>query len=84
LQHIFNSDYFVSFHTGLKGADWIDFSDKDSSPTAPESLGASFPDISESADEGFLAGDHDVSGSIDSVDERVLASIDIIELRLSD
>lgn len=50
VQDIFDSNDFIAFHTGLKGADGIYFSDIDSSSTASESLSASLSDVSETAD----------------------------------
>lgn len=79
---VFDGDYFVAFHTGLKGADGVDFGDVDSGSGSSHGLGASLSDISETADKYFLSADHDVSGSVESVDQGVLAAVDVVELGL--
>lgn len=83
-QNVFDPHDFVSLHAGLKGADGIDLSHVDSRTTASHGLGASLSDVSEAADEDLLSRDHDISGPVDSVDKRVLASVDVVELGLGD
>jgi len=69
-----------SFHSGLKSADWIDFIDTNSSSACLHGKGATLTDITESADDNLFTSNHDISGSHETVWERVLATVDIIEL----
>jgi hypothetical protein len=41
-------------------------------------------DIAEAGDAGNLAGEHDVGGAADGVDQALLAAVEIVELRLGD
>jgi len=81
---VLEADDRVSFHAGLEGADGVDLGDVNAGTAGAHGLGASLSDISESADNGFLSGNHDVSGAHDSVGERVAASVDVVELGLGD
>jgi len=54
---------FVAFHAGLEGADGVDFSDNDTGTTVLHGGGATLADISESADDDLLSGDHDIGGT---------------------
>jgi len=74
----------VSFHGGLKGVDGVDLRDQNAGAESTQSLGAAFADISVSGDAGDLAGDHDVRSALDSVDERLPAAVEVVELRLGD
>lgn len=70
----------VTLHTGLKSADWIDFSDNNSSTTGFHGSGGTFTNITITADDDLLTSNHDISGSHETIWERVSASIDVIEL----
>jgi len=74
----------VSFHSSLKGADWIALGDDNSSSRLLHGHGASFSDITKTKDDNLLTGNHDISGSHETIRKRVLASIDVIELLLGD
>ena len=84
LDDLLESDDVVSLHAGLESADRVDLSDVDSGSASLHGGGASLSDISESADDGLLSGDHDVGGSEDTIWQGVSASVDVIELGLSD
>jgi hypothetical protein len=45
---------------------------------------AAFADVAVTADDGDLAGDHDVGGALDAVRQRFAAAVEIVELRLGD
>jgi len=77
---ILNSDNLEALHAGLESADWINLSDINSSSTASHGLGTSLSDISEARDENLLSTDHDISSSVNSINKRVFASVDIVEL----
>lgn len=84
INNIFNSDNFKALHASLKGTDWVTFSDVDSSTAAFESFSTSFSDISETADQDSFSSDHHISGSVDTINDGVLASVDVIELGFGD
>ena len=73
-----------AFHRGLQGADRVDFGDDDLGAVAAEGLGAALADVAVAADDADLAGDHDVGGALDAVDERLAAAVEVVELRLGD
>jgi len=75
---------FVSSHQSLEGTDGVDFSNNDSGSLSLERFAASLADVSISSNETDLSSNHDIGGSEDSVDQRVSASIDVIELALGD
>jgi hypothetical protein len=47
-------------------------------------LTTSFSDITETEDQNFLSTDHDISGSVQTVDQRVFASVNVVEFGLGD
>merc|ERR1711904_621363 len=71
-----------SFHSSLKGADWITFSNNNSSSTVFHGSGATFSNITETTDDNLFTSNHDICGSHETIRKRVLASIDVIELLL--
>jgi len=73
-----------TFHASLKGANWVNFGDDNSSSTGLHSSGRSFTNITISADDDFLTSDHDISSSHETIWKRVSASINVIELLLGD
>lgn len=81
LNNIFHSYNFVSLHTGLKSAYWIALSNIYSCSTASHCLSTSFSNISETANHYLLAWNHDISSSINSIHQRVFASIYVIKFR---
>ena len=74
----------IAFHGGLEGVDGVDFGDDDASALAAEGLGGTLADIAVAADDGDLAGDHDIEGAVETVDERVAAAVEVVELGLGD
>jgi hypothetical protein len=79
-----DGDHLVAFHARLKSADGVDLGDVNASSRSLHGLGASLSDVSETADEDLLAGDHHVGGSVEAVNEGVLAAVDVVELGLGD
>src|SRR4029079_2992767 len=56
----------------------------DAGAAVAERSGRTLADIAEAGDAGDLAGEHDVGGAADGVDQRFLAAIKVVELRLGD
>lgn len=82
--NLFLGDDSEAFHAGLQGADGVAFSNIDNGVLSPHGGGTAFSDISVSEDEGLLAGQHNVGGSVESIGEGMSAAIDVVELRLGD
>jgi hypothetical protein len=68
----------------LESVDGVNLSDNDAGTHAVESLGTTLADITETSDDGDLAGNHDIGGTLDAVDERLAAAVQVIELGLGD
>jgi len=84
LDEVLDGGNLVTFHAGLEGVDGVDFGDDDASTEGAEGGGGALTDITVSGDEGGLAGDHDVGGALDTVDERFTAAVEVVELGLGD
>jgi hypothetical protein len=74
----------VAGNGSLEGVDGIDLGDENAGTHGVESLGATLADITETGDDGDLAGNHDISGTLDTVDERLAAAVKVVELGLGD
>mmetsp|Transcript_6806 Transcript_6806/g.9718 ORF Transcript_6806/g.9718 Transcript_6806/m.9718 type:complete len:449 (-) Transcript_6806:68-1414(-) len=74
----------VSLHTGLKSTDGIDFSDVNDTSIGTHGGGTSLTNITVSADNSLLTGHHDIGGTHKTIGKRMLASVKVIELGLSD
>jgi hypothetical protein len=73
-----------SLHGGLKGADGINLGHVDNAASSLQGLGASLSDVTISAHDAALAGNHDVSSTAESIRKGVLASVKVVELALGD
>jgi len=82
LQYRFDSLDLVTFHGSLEGTDGVAFSDNNAGTLSLHGLSASLTDISESEDDNFFTGDHDIGGSHETIGKRVSASINVVELLL--
>ena len=67
-----------------KRVDRIDLGDDDARALTAERLRAAFADIAVTANDRDFAGDHDVERAVESVDERMAAAVEIVELRFRD
>ena len=79
-----DSGHFKTFHGGLEGVDGIDFGNDDAGTLAAERLGRAFADVAIAADDSDFARDHNVEGAVESVDEGVTATVEVVELGLGD
>ena len=68
----------------LEGVDGIDLSDDDAGTHGVESLGATLTDITETGDNGDLASNHDIGGTLDTIDKGLTAAVKVVELGLGD
>ena len=84
VQDILNSVDLISGHGSLESADGIDLTDDHTSSLSTERVSATLSDITETGDEGNLTTDHDISGTEDTINEGVAATVDVVELALGD
>lgn len=68
----------------LESVDRVNLSDKDTGTHAVKSLGAALADITITSDNADLSGNHDIGGTLDTVDERLAAAVQVVELGLGD
>jgi len=69
-----------SFHACLEGTDWVNFGNNNSGTGVLESRGAAFADITVAEDNTEFTSKHNISGSVDSIDDGVSATVDVVEL----
>lgn len=74
----------VAGHGGLESIDGINLSDQDAGTHGGKSLGATLANIAESSNNSNLAGDHDIGSTLDSVNERLTAAVQVVKLGLGD
>ena len=73
-----------TFHARLESADGVDLSDDDTGTLSLHGESAALADITEGTDDNLLTGNHDISGTHDTVRKGVFAAVDVIELLLGD
>jgi len=81
---VLHGDNLVAGNGGLESVDGVNLSDENASTHAVESLGTALSDITEASDDGDLASNHDIGGTLDTVDERLTAAVEIVELGFCD
>lgn len=79
---IIQTDDFISLHASLKGTNGITFRNIHSGSTASHGSSTSLSNISEATNKYLLSRNHDISGSVQTVNQRVFASIDVIKFTL--
>ena len=72
----------VAGDSSLQSIDGINLSDNDTSTHAVKGLGTALADVTETCNNGDLAGNHDIGGTLDSVDERLTAAVEVVEFGL--
>ncbi|MPL60975.1 hypothetical protein SDC9_06540 [bioreactor metagenome] len=81
---ILEHDHLEAVHRRLQRADRIDFGHLHPRARALQRGGAALAHIAIAADDGDLARHHHVGGAADAVNERFLAAVLVVELRLGD
>src|ERR1043165_8643068 len=81
---LFDGRYFIAFHRCLEGINRIDLGDDYARALATQRLCATFTDIAVPTDDRDLARDHDIESAVQSINQRMAAAIEIVELRFSD
>ena len=73
-----------TLHGGLQGADRVNLGDVHDGTSGTHGEGATFADITETKDADSLTGHHNVSGTAQTIGQRVLATVQVVELGLGD
>ncbi|MCY1287660.1 hypothetical protein D9M70_366590 [compost metagenome] len=81
---VFELNDFETVHRRLERADRVDFGDLDAGAGAGKRSCRALADVAVTADDGDLAGHHHVGAAADAVNERFLAAVLVVELRLGD
>ena len=76
--------YLEAFHRGLQGVDGVDLGDHDTGAVSAQAVGRALADVTVAANHGHLASDHDIGGALQTVGQRLAATIEVVELRLGD
>ena len=74
----------IAFHRSLQGADGINFRNDHARAALAQRSRRPFADIAVTADHGHLARQHHVCAAPDRIDQAFAATIEVVELRLSD
>jgi hypothetical protein len=77
-------DDLVAGDSGLEGVDWVDLGDEDTGTHAGKSHNAALTNITETSDDGGLTSNHDIGGTLDTVDKGFTAAVEVVELGLGD
>jgi hypothetical protein len=81
---LLHSHNLVTRDGSLKSVDGVDLSDEDTSTHTVKSSNTALTNITVSSDNSNLSGNHDISGTLDSVNKRLSASVEVVELGLCD
>lgn len=74
----------VALNSSLEGVDRVNLSDKDAGTHGAEGVRATLADVTVTGNNGDLTGDHNVGGTLDTVNERLTATVEVVELGLGD
>jgi hypothetical protein len=78
------ANHLESLHGGLQSADRGDLSDEHDGTSGLHGLGTTLTNITKSADDGLLTGNHDISGTAKTIGKGMLATVKVVKLRLGD
>ena len=81
-QRVLKRENAESFHRSLQGTNRVDLGDHHLCALATECLRTTLADIAVTADDTDLAGNHHIGRALDAVDERLAATVEVVELRL--
>ncbi|KAH3687522.1 hypothetical protein WICPIJ_001484 [Wickerhamomyces pijperi] len=74
----------VTFNSGLQGVDWVDFRDNDSGTHTSQGHGTTLTNITETGNNGNLTSQHDIGGSLDTVNQGFSTTVQVVKLGLGD
>lgn len=69
---------------GLESVNRVNLGNDDTGTHGVESHGATLSDITETGDDSDLSGDHDIGGTLDTIDKGLAAAVKVVELGLCD
>lgn len=72
----------VPSHSSLESVDGVDLGDEDTGTHIVKGHGTALADITETGNNGDLAGNHDIGSTLDTVDKRLTAAVKVVELGL--
>ena len=72
----------VALDGGLESVDGVDLGDDDAGTHGGQGRGTTLTDITVTGDDTDLTGDHDIGGTLDTVDEGLTATVQVVELGL--
>ena len=81
---VLNSGDLVALHGGLESVDGVDLGDDDTGAEGAEGSGATLSDITVAGNDGGLTSNHDIGGALDTIDKRLTAAVEVVELGLGD
>jgi len=84
VEGVLDASNFVASHSSLESADGIDLSDNDTAALTAKRLSTALADITIAKNNSDLATKHDISSTLDAVDEAVAAAVDVVEFGLGD
>jgi len=84
IKGVLDASDFVSGHGSLEGTDGVDLGDNDTAALSAEGFSTALADITITKDNSDLSAEHDISGTLDAIDEAVTASVDVVKLGLGD
>jgi hypothetical protein len=73
---------FITFHGSLESIDRINFGNDDTRTESTESSSTTLTDITVTSNNGNLTGNHNISGTLDTIDKRFTTTVKVIELGL--
>lgn len=79
---VLHGDDLVASHGCLKCVDRINLSDEHTSSHGVQSLRTTLANVTESSDDSNLASNHDIGGTLDAIDERLSAAVQVVKLAL--
>ena len=81
-QRVLNREHAKSFHRSLQGTNRVDLGHHHLRALATECLRTTLTNIAVTADDTDLAGNHHIGRALDAVDQRLAATVEVVELRL--
>lgn len=74
----------VALNGSLEGVDGVNLGDEDTSTHGAEGVRATLADVTVTGNNGDLTGNHNVGGTLDTVNKRLAATVEVVELGLGD
>ncbi len=81
---VFHGHHFVAFHRRLQGVDRVDFSHPHLGAQSTQGLGRTFAHVAITGHQSHFASDHHVGRTLDGVDQRFAAAVEVVEFALGD